>query len=127
LFCPKCGAQNDDNARFCAACGTTLNASAGPPPYSGSGRGTPDIHAIHAIPTYMAWSVLTTLFCCLPFGIVAIIKSSSVDKFKGMGDFNGAMQASNQARNWALAAGICGFVATILIMLSAIVANIPNH
>ena len=25
MFCPKCGTQNDDAAKFCANCGATLN------------------------------------------------------------------------------------------------------
>lgn len=24
VYCPKCGAKNDDNARFCATCGASL-------------------------------------------------------------------------------------------------------
>ena len=27
----------------------------------------------------LVWSILVTLFCCLPFGIVAIIKSAEVN------------------------------------------------
>ena len=27
MFCPKCGARNDDNVRFCVNCGSTLSAS----------------------------------------------------------------------------------------------------
>lgn len=31
MYCPKCGAQNDDQAAFCARCGTALQ-NAGPTP-----------------------------------------------------------------------------------------------
>jgi hypothetical protein len=30
VFCPKCGAKNDDTATFCASCGASLRASEGP-------------------------------------------------------------------------------------------------
>lgn len=30
MFCPKCGQQNDDTAKFCAKCGNALNAQAQP-------------------------------------------------------------------------------------------------
>ncbi len=32
MFCPKCGAQNDDNATFCASCGNSLKADTSQPP-----------------------------------------------------------------------------------------------
>ena len=31
MFCPKCGTRNIDEARFCGACGTPLDANAGMP------------------------------------------------------------------------------------------------
>ncbi len=31
MFCPKCGTKNIDEARFCGACGTPLDANAGMP------------------------------------------------------------------------------------------------
>lgn len=30
MFCPKCGARNDDNVRFCSGCGTVLGGSPAP-------------------------------------------------------------------------------------------------
>jgi|ERR1022692_3424071 hypothetical protein len=37
LFCPKCGAQNDDNATFCASCGNNLKADTPQPPMGSPG------------------------------------------------------------------------------------------
>ena len=31
------------------------------------------------IPNNMVWAILTTLFCCLPFGIVSIVYAAQVD------------------------------------------------
>ena len=33
MFCKNCGAQNDDNVQFCAACGTALTDAAQAPVY----------------------------------------------------------------------------------------------
>ena len=33
--------------------------------------------------------ILVTIFCCLPFGIVSIVKSTSVSKLWATGDFAG--------------------------------------
>jgi TM2 domain-containing membrane protein YozV len=32
MFCPNCGAQNADTAKFCEKCGTALTAAPPPPP-----------------------------------------------------------------------------------------------
>ena len=32
MFCPKCGQQNPDEAKFCGKCGATVSVAAAPPP-----------------------------------------------------------------------------------------------
>ena len=49
---------------------------------------------------FLVWSILATIFCCIPFGIVAIVKSSKVDKLWYSGDYEGAQDAANSARTW---------------------------
>ncbi|MEE2829811.1 MAG: CD225/dispanin family protein, partial [Myxococcota bacterium] len=55
-------------------------------------------------PTHMAIAILTTLFCCLPFGLIAIIHASGVSTAHATGNYELAMKKSSQARNWANAA-----------------------
>ena len=45
-------------------------------------------------------SILVTLFCCLPLGIVGIINASKVEALFKAGDFDGAYEASEKARYW---------------------------
>lgn len=49
---------------------------------------------------WLVESILVTLFCCLPFGIVGIINASSVNTKYDAGDYAGAQQASEQAGKW---------------------------
>ena len=52
-------------------------------------------------PTYLMWSILLTICCCNPVGIIPIILGSSVSsKFRSM-DFEGARKASEQTE-WAV-------------------------
>ncbi|MDO4842858.1 MAG: CD225/dispanin family protein [Phoenicibacter congonensis] len=57
----------------------------------------------------MAKAILTTLFCFLPFGIVAIVKASKVDSPLAAGRRDEAIQASKEAdkwSNWAILASL---------------------
>lgn len=49
---------------------------------------------------YMAWAILTTIFCCLPFGIVGIVKSSSVNAAWRAGFKEEAIRKSISAKIW---------------------------
>ena len=50
--------------------------------------------------SYLAWSILATLFCCLPFGIAAIVQSARVDGLWMSGDVAGAHESSRKALRW---------------------------
>lgn len=69
----------------------------------------------------LVWSILCTVLCCLPLGIVAIIKSTSVSKLWAQGDYAGAQQAADDAKKFSIwGAGIA--VALWLIYVIFIVA-----
>ena len=55
-----------------------------------------------AIQTYMLPAILVTLFCFLPTGIAAIVFASQVSSKRNVGDYNGALHASKQARLWTI-------------------------
>lgn len=60
------------------------------------------------IPNHLVWAILTTLFCCLPLGIVSIVYSSQVDGKRAAGDLPGAYRASHNAKMWAIYSVIIG-------------------
>ena len=57
--------------------------------------------ATGSVPNYLVWAILATLFCCLPFGIVAIVYAAKVDGMLAGGDYHGAVEASNKAKMWS--------------------------
>ncbi|MGI5270853.1 CD225/dispanin family protein [Nonomuraea sp. CA-218870] len=89
----------------------------GQPPGYGQqpgGYGTPpDNHLVAAI--------LTTLFCCLPAGIVSIVKSTQVNQKWQIGDMQGAMAASEEAKTWWKRSLIAGIALWILVIVGYIV------
>ncbi|MBX3313565.1 MAG: CD225/dispanin family protein [Actinobacteria bacterium] len=94
----------------------------GGPGYTGpGGYGSPQPPP-HKPDSYMVWAILTTLFCCLPFGIVSIINASKVDSMYSAGDYGGARIASDSAKKWATWAAIAGLIVTGGYILLAVVA-----
>ena len=53
------------------------------------------------VPNNLVWAILTTLFCCLPTGIVAIVYAAQVDSKVGAGDVAGARQSARNAATWS--------------------------
>jgi hypothetical protein len=68
------------------------------------------------IPTYLTQAILVTLFCCLPFGIVAIVQAAQVNSKLDSGDVRGAQAASDKARLWSWIAFGVGIPAQILVV-----------
>ena len=58
----------------------------------------------------MLWAILSTLFCCLPLGIVSIIYAAKVNKLYRTGDYQGAQDAADKAKKYALYGVICALV-----------------
>lgn len=74
----------------------------------------------------MVWAILSTILCCLPLGIVAIIKSSQVNDLYNRGDYAGAEAAAKSAKSWALwGAGIAliGSIIYVLLIVFGIAAG----
>ena len=62
--------------------------------------------------TWLVESILATLLCCLPFGIVGIVYASKVETRFYAGDLVGAVKASSSAETWTLVSlffGLFGF------------------
>lgn len=77
----------------------------------------------------MVWAVLSTILCCLPTGIYAIICASEVDKYYAMGDYATAQDKARKAKNWAIygaIASVIGVVAYILFYVLVIAAAVGS-
>ena len=72
----------------------------------------------------MVWAILSTILCCLPLGIVAIIKASSVNGLYDRGDYAGAEAAAKSAKTWALWGAGIALIGTILYILLVVVFGV---
>lgn len=62
---------------------------------------------------YLLESILTTICCCLPLGIVGIVFASQVNSKYALGDYEGALQASKEAKKWMTWGIIAGVIINI--------------
>lgn len=50
----------------------------------------------------LVWGILTTILCCLPLGVVSIIKASQVNSLWAQGQFDAARRSADDAKKWAI-------------------------
>ena len=77
-----------------------------PPPAGGSAEGKPD--------NLLVWSILATVLCCLPLGIVAIVYSAKVDTLWTQGRYEESREAASKAKTFCLISLGLGIVSAIL-------------
>nr|MBS0036909.1 CD225/dispanin family protein [Saprospiraceae bacterium] len=69
----------------------------------------------HRMPrVWLVESILVTLFCCLPFGIVGIVFSAQVEGKYNAGDIEGAYEMSRKAGQWTK----IGFFTGLAVLLA---------
>jgi len=117
--CPRCGELLASEVRFCTRCGVDVYAaragapSAGPTgsPYERpSNESFAGPAAIKPPKNYLIEAIISTICCCLPFGIAAIVFASKVDRLAYQGDFAGATDAANKAKMFAIIAVVAGLI-----------------
>ena len=125
MFCRKCGTDNADGAPSCISCGEPLANPFEPTAVGGSNAG-----AGGKPENYLIQSILATLCCCLPFGIVAIIYAAQVDSKWNAGDQQGAINAAANAKKWfwiafgiGIVVNIIGVVAQLLLAGAGVAAQ----
>ena len=69
----------------------------------------------------LVWAILSTLFCCLPFGIVAIVYAAKVDGLWNSGDQDGARDAAEKAKKYSLWGAILGGAFALIYFILLIV------
>ena len=121
MYCAACGALNADTNMNCGGCGAALpgQASMNSNPQAG---GTPPQAPVH-VPNNMVGAVLSTLCCCLPLGVVAIIYAAQVNTKIAAGDIAGAQAASKNASTFTWLSVILGFVFGVLYFFAMIAAE----
>ncbi len=70
---------------------------------------------------WLVESILVTIFCCLPLGIVGIVNAANVNSKYDAGDYLGAQNASREAGKWVKWGFISGLIIGILYIVFAVI------
>jgi ribosomal protein L40E len=116
IFCTKCGTQNEAIASHCERCGTLLLR----PQPSGIAAGA-------EVPNYLAQAILVTIFCCVPFGIPAIVFAAQVNGKLAAGDYEGAVETSKKAKKWCWVSFLVGLGFCLIYFIFAIISFIGGR
>jgi len=74
---------------------------------------------------YLVFSVLATIFCCLPLGLVGIFYAAQTRGALVQGDEEIAQRCSRKARGWIIASVVLGAIfwlafAVVLVLLGGL-------
>ena len=123
MKCFNCGKEISDASNFCVYCGTKVEKNV--TCESTSGITTSPTSSVSPTPpakpdNFMVWAILSTVFCCVPLGIISIINALDVDKLWNNGNYDGANEAARNAKKWfwwALATGLIFWVIYFIYFL----------
>jgi uncharacterized membrane protein YidH (DUF202 family) len=146
--CSNCGAELRPAANFCSSCGAAqaeaaqtevFDPAASPSPAPADVlrqradqlRAAPAAQTQKNIENHFIKSIIATVCCCVPFGIVGIIYATKVDAYMRTGNRAAAEDASQKANLWSnLAIGIGLVVNALVTMLTVIyqlkALNLPS-
>lgn len=65
----------------------------------------------------MALAIFTTICCCLPVGIYAIVKAAQVNNLFATQQYEQAQAAANEAKKWSMIGIGVGLVINIIYVL----------
>ncbi len=70
--------------------------------------------------TWLAESIIATILCCVPFGIVGIVYATKVSSLYQQGRYEEAERASRNAKTWTLVSVGVGLIVNIIILTGRI-------
>ncbi len=135
-FCSNCGRQATTSERFCSSCGHELALDAGPGTEETAGADPSRLTSVVETPppppgsstppdNHLAKAIISTIICCMPLGIVAIVHASRVNGRFLAGDIAVAelnAKKANDWGNWSIALGfIGGLLYFIVVMIAGVV------
>lgn len=75
---------------------------------------------------YLVLSIISTVCCCLPFGVVGIVYAAKINSAMNAGDYAEAERSARLAKIWIIVAFVVGIIVNVIYTLM-IFAGIGNY
>lgn len=75
---------------------------------------------------HLVMAILTTIFCCLPFGIVSIVKAAQVNNLWSSGQYDAARKSANDAKKWWMISAGVGVAVMVLYFGAVILVGVGS-
>ena len=154
-FCPHCGAEQPDTASA-ANTDAQANTAAQPDAaasqntaaqqdqntqyqdpyaqYQNTQYQTPPVYQssyepekpINWVP-YLVLSIITTVCCCLPFGVVGIVYATKINSAMNAGNYEEAQKSAKTAKIWIIVAAAVGVIANIIVAVMAAMGAMDSY
>lgn len=129
MFCPNCGAENDNGATYCRSCNSMLSNSSSNFSNQNNNYYTNNTTSFNPqdVPvfsyTHSIILLLVGFFCCgnmlgIIFPILSLVAGDDVKKLVANGDINGAKAAKEKSDKWIKASYIAFLIIAVLEIIA---------
>ena len=75
---------------------------------------------------WLVESILVTILCCLPFGIVGIVNAVKVNSLYDQGLYDESIRSSANAKRWTMIGLIIGIIYLIFVIIMVFAGMFPK-
>lgn len=76
---------------------------------------------------YLVLSIITTVCCCLPFGVVGIVYATKINSAMNAGNYEEAQKSAKTAKIWIIVAAAVGVIANIIVAVMAAMGAMDSY
>ncbi len=75
---------------------------------------------------HLVWAILATCLCCIPLGVVSILKANKVESLWAQGDAVGARKAADDAKKYAIWSAVIVPLCFVLFYVFAFIIGLAG-
>lgn len=118
----------DDNNNSDNSVNYSTIPPATPVPPSASGYMSQENEIPPLKPSNWLWqSIVATVLCCLPFGVVGIVYAARVDSLYYNRRYDEAEASARKAKTWTLVSVVAGLVYLVFWIVAMATGNMPTY
>ena len=76
---------------------------------------------------YLVLAIISTVCCCPPFGIVAIVYAAKINSAANSGNYEEAERSARTAKIWIIVAFVVGILGNILLAVLGYIGFVGNY